>query len=423
MSIKISVAKNTFFQLIAKFGTSATTLLLTIIISRLLGTEIFADYTVVVTYVTLFFILADFGVNAIVVKDFSQRPSSVKDNYTKLISFRMFTGLLIMFVALTLLRFMPYEDNVKQAIIITVPILLFQSMYKAPSVIFQSFLKYKYFAISSVLGSLTVLLSVILLINLTNVDVIILSACLSFGYLITLIFGLFFTRKYISLSTKIFDLKYWKYIFLDALPLGIGLFFNTIMIQADRFLLSILVPPIYLAIYSIAYRIFEFVIVIPTYFMNSVYPILSSKILSDQAEYKRLVSKTIKYLFLGATLTTLLITPISKYIIGFIWPGELSLAYIPLNILVTGSVLFFISAPLSWIVLLEGKQRSLPYIYGIAMLINIMLNIIFIPKYNYVASSVITVITELMVLISLYLVLRSRLVEKKGNLAENDVIL
>lgn len=423
MSIKISVAKNTFFQLIAKFGTSATTLLLTIIISRLLGTEIFADYTVVVTYVTLFFILADFGVNAIVVKDFSQMPDSVKDNYIKLISFRMFTGLLIMFVALTLLRFMPYEDNVKQAIIITVPILLFQSMYKAPSVIFQSFLKYKYFAISSILGSLTVLLSIILLINLTNVDVIILSACLSFGYLITLIFGLFFTREYISLSTKLFDLKYWKYIFLDALPLGIGLFFNTIMIQADRFLLSILVPPIYLAIYSIAYRIFEFVIVIPTYFMNSVYPILSSKILSDQAEYKRLVSKTIKYLFLGATLTTLLITPISKYIIGFIWPGELSLAYIPLNILVTGSVLFFISAPLSWIVLLEGKQRSLPYIYGIAMLINIMLNIIFIPKYNYVASSVITVITELMVLISLYLVLRSRLVEKKGNLAENDVIL
>jgi O-antigen/teichoic acid export membrane protein len=44
------------------------------------------------------------------------------------------------------------------------------------------------------------------------------------------------------------------------------------------------------------------------------------------------------------------------------------------------------------------KQQTLTKIVAICMVVNIVLNLIFIPRYSYIAASIITVITEFLVL-------------------------
>ena len=79
---------------------------------------------------------------------------------------------------------------------------------------------------------------------------------------------------------------------------------------------------------------------------------------------------------------------------------------IAFNILVMGSFAFFVSAPISWIILIEQKQKTLPIIYGLALSFNVILNLIFIPKYDYIAAGAITVITECLVVLMLMFVVR-----------------
>ena len=89
-----------------------------------------------------------------------------------------------------------------------------------------------------------------------------------------------------------------------------------------------------------------------------------------------------------------------------IWGVEMIQSVVAFNILMSGLIFFFISSPLSWVLLVEGKHRVLPYIYGFGFTFNALLNLIVIPKFDYVGAGVVTVITEAVVVLLLLISIR-----------------
>ena len=113
--------------------------------------------------------------------------------------------------------------------------------------------------------------------------------------------------------------------------------------------------------------------------------------------------KTLTFIALILTAVALLT---SKFLIIAIWGTEMQKAFVPFNILMAGSLFFFLSSPLSWVLVVRNKQKYLPAVYGIALIFNVVFNIIFIPRYNYLASAAIIVLTEFLVLVALYFLVR-----------------
>ena len=72
-----------------------------------------------------------------------------------------------------------------------------------------------------------------------------------------------------------------------------------------------------------------------------------------------------------------------------------------LQILVSGLALYFMTAPLSWLIVTLNKQKYLPGIYVLSSIFNVTANVLFIPKYSFYASAVITHLSELIILILL----------------------
>ena len=72
-----------------------------------------------------------------------------------------------------------------------------------------------------------------------------------------------------------------------------------------------------------------------------------------------------------------------------------------MRILIIPIVIFYLTAPLSWLVVTLGYQKFLPWVYAVSATFNIIANFIFIPQYSFYAASVITVISELIVLVLL----------------------
>ena len=58
------VAKNTFYQLVARSATSFIGFLITLIIARHYGVLGYGDFTKITSYVALFYLVIDFGLNA-----------------------------------------------------------------------------------------------------------------------------------------------------------------------------------------------------------------------------------------------------------------------------------------------------------------------------------------------------------------------
>src|SRR5690606_37666628 len=91
-----------------------------------------------------------------------------------------------------------------------------------------------------------------------------------------------------------------------------------------------------------------------------------------------------------------------EWFIVLVWGTEMANASIALNILMAGAAIFFLTSPLSWALLIKGYEKSMLVVYVVGFLINLAANLLFIPKYDYVAAAVTTVTTEVFILGALY---------------------
>jgi O-antigen/teichoic acid export membrane protein len=68
-----------------------------------------------------------------------------------------------------------------------------------------------------------------------------------------------------------------------------------------------------------------------------------------------------------------------------------------------GLVLYYLSQPVAWLLVTLNQQNKLPVIYLIGAIFNVSANYILIPRYSFLASSVITHASEFLVLCMLVL--------------------
>ena len=173
------------------------------------------------------------------------------------------------------------------------------------------------------------------------------------------------------------------------------LFFNLIYFRIDTLLLTFWRPSSEIGAYGYAYKFFEFAIAIPTFAMNSAFPLLSKLDVNSPALRQAFIK-----LFAGLTIAAVLV-------VGIGWVGAPlivirpdfsdSVAYV--RTLLVGAPVFFLTSPLMWLFILLNKQRLLMVLYLLAMGLNIGANYLWIPIYGATASAIITGLTELFVLV------------------------
>ena len=401
MSITAKVFSNTFFQVAAKISSAGATVVISALITRILGAKTFGDYSIVTAYVTTFYMLADLGLNPIVVKDFSTDKVQAVKRFTSILGLRLIVGLLLTLVAVVVLDFFPYSQNIKNAIYISMPLVLFNSITRATSIIFQAFLKYSKHFIATFTGSMVGMILVAYFILSGDLTLTQLIALVVIGSAIAPALSVFLVREYISFGLRWFNKSYWLGVVVRAFPIGAGLALNLLMIQTDRLMLSVLKPSISVGIYSLAYRIFDLVLVLPTFFMNAMYPVLIKLKSDNPQKYSPAVFKSIGVLIASAVLITIVGLILSPIVIPLIWGREMVGSISAFNILILGAVFFFATAHLSWVIVIEGKQRYLPVVYGLGFIFNVVVNAIVIPQYDYIGAAWATVITEVLVLVGL----------------------
>jgi O-antigen/teichoic acid export membrane protein len=205
------------------------------------------------------------------------------------------------------------------------------------------------------------------------------------------------------------DTKIAKSILKGSLPLGLMFVFSQINFKADAVLISLLKLPASIglnniesvAIYSLPYKIFEVALVLPTFFMNATYPIFVKKFQEGQRELAVLFKKTLGYLLALGLIVSTTAYVASPLVVRLLGGQEFDRSVEILKILSVGLFIFFLTQPVSYLIVTLDKQRYLPIIYLVSAIFNVSANLIFIPKYSFYASAYITWISEGLILIVL----------------------
>ncbi|MEK9143706.1 MAG: flippase [Patescibacteria group bacterium] len=431
------VAWNTLSQLLGKVVGSGVMLLVSILIAREFGAPGYGDFTKITTFVAFFYLLVDFGLNAV----YLQR----KSDWATLLGMRVVGGAVLMFIAIAVLSFLPqgetqgYTGLVRLGIILFTPTILIQGLIVSANVIFQKRLRYDLATLALTIGNIV---AVVLVWGTvyglsSRVGVIGVTTSLLLGLCVTAIVSLFFVRQTEGPIRISFDRRVGKALFMAALPLGLTLLFNQVYFRIDSFVLALTRSTSEVGFYGLAYKMFELPIVIPTFFMNSVYPLLLAQQMTQDVgrrtyETKKLLNKSCIILCLTSFVLSLAVwfaAPLLMYIRPEFAPS------IPLlRILTLGLPFFFLSSLVMWALIALGKQITLAVIYGALMALTIVSDVLVIPRYGAIGAAWITVGSEGLVLLlsSLYLrtalrysteVTKESTNDKSTNMQMNDEML
>ncbi len=410
MSNKKIIALNTASQFIGKGVSGIITFVISIILAKALGVDGYGNFTKITTYVAFFYLFCDFGLNVAYLQLSAEHASPGLRH--SLFTLRTLMGLILMFLTMSLLIVLPgsmtqgYSLVVKMGIILFIPSILCQSLITTTNVFFQERLKYELATYALIAGSLLTLLLVYissLFFSSTQFLFAFVTANL-LGIATTAFVALVLVKKTIGTVKLLWKTTEMRQLFFTALPLGITLIFNVIYFHADSFILTITRSTTEVGIYGLAYKFFEFTLVLPTFFMNAALPLLFQAYSQKNAHvFHARIAKSL-WLLSFSSIVIASLGWIAAPLLQYIRP-EFTQSTIPLKILLLGLPFFYVSNITMWILVIKKLRVQLLSIYGISMIANVILNVYFIPTYGYIAAAWITVISEFCIVISSYIII------------------
>lgn len=283
------IAKNTSYQILARGIASFIGFLITLVIARKFGVLGYGDFTKITSYVALFYLVIDFGLNAFFLQYENAR-------FKNLFYLRMLISIGIFLLLNALAFFLPYNAVLgtgfsgaeRFGIFIFSFGIFAQSIILSTSAIFQKAVNYYFYMVGTIIGSIVNLI-VVLIFAFLNLSIM----YILFGFVVSSFVGalalLFFAKE--KISPPSIDKEFAVKIMLASWPLGLMLIFNLVYFRVDIFLLSILKTTQDVGIYGLSYKFFDFLIALPLFLSNAVYPFL----IKAKADKKLFFNLTGKY--------------------------------------------------------------------------------------------------------------------------------
>ena len=405
MVIARKIAYNVLVSSFSKVISTVLALVSIGLITRYLGKEGFGNYATVLAFLSFFSAIADLGLYSTVTREISREEADEKKIMGNIFALRLAVSFGVMILAPVFVFLFPYPREVKQAIMIIAVSFLFSSSYQVLNGIFQKNLAMDRVAISELIGKIIQVVFVFYAIE-NNLGFLWIIASLLFNMIAGFFLVYFFSKKYISFSLK-FDLVYWKKFIKESYPLGIAAIISFIYFKIDTILLSILKTGAEVGIYNVAYKVIENITFFPAMIVGLVFPIISKNIFSNKERFWDISNKTFKVFWLFVVPLIIGIMFFSDEIVKLVGGKDFLDSSIVLKILVFSLGCIFFSNLFNVVLISGNKQKKLMSIMIIAAIFNVVANLIFIPFFSYMASALISVITEFFVVATtLYIMIK-----------------
>ncbi|MFA5532098.1 MAG: flippase [Candidatus Shapirobacteria bacterium] len=382
---------NTLVQVGGKVVTVLLSLVTTGILTRRLGVSVYGNYMLIVSIFLLFDSLADFGTKVIGVREASRESGEERKNiYIQVAWVRLIASLLAFLGGLGLIIFWSGLRTVQWEALIALSMISFTAMAGSLEIIFQTEMRMDLKVWMDILFPLTFVIMLLIwpgTINLIWVFGVYLGArILSLGL------GWNLIKKIIGkIKFKKWDKAFLKSFIKEAWPMGIYMIlFSGYDRAVDSILIKQFIGSEKLAFYGLAYKIYGNLIQPAYFFVNSIFPMMSIK----ETNKKSLFWKSTGLMLLGILVVAPTIYFLSPWIIRILAGNEFGESVLILRILLVAMVFAYISHLVGFTVIARGGQKQILIIGLVSLTVNIVGNLIAIPRFGIVGAAWVTVATE-----------------------------
>ncbi len=362
--------------------------------ARYLGPEGYGIISLALAFTAIFSVLTDLGLSQLTVREVARNRSLAEKYFGNIFIAKLFLAVAafgIVTVVINLIGYPPTTAKVVYIIFLSIIIGALNGLFTST---FQAFEKMEYQSISSILNSIAMLVAALFAIA-HKFDVI------GFAYIYIICNLLVLACNYIISLHMNFrpqigvNWAFLKSALKEALPFGLTGLLGMIYTYEASVILSFFQGSEVLGWYNAANRLVLMLLFLPNIINAVIYPVMSRFYVSSYDSLSFIFSRYFKYMQILAFPIGIGTTLIADRIILTIFGTGFANSIIALKILIWTLVFTFSGAAFVNLLQSTNHQAVITKMSAICVVVNLLTNLLLIPKFSYVGSSAATLITEI----------------------------
>ena len=404
------IARNTIYLTIATVGQKALAFLYFILIARLAGVEGTGKYFFVVSFTTIFSIFVDLGLSSVLIRETAKKREMAGKYLGNILGAKVVLGVLTYIAVIVAINVMGYPPATKFMVYLSGLVMLLDSFNVTFYAVFRGQQNLRY-------ESMGVVISEALIIVFGGISLIF-HAPLYFLLLALMsgsIFNFFFSSILLWKKTEVrpclcFDKTLLISLFKIAYPFALAGIFVKVYSYLDSVLLSKMVGDAAVGFWSVAYKLtyaFQF---IPMAFAAAAFPAMSAYFVSDKIMLRKTFERVLFYLAILAVPIAFGIFSLAEPLILKLYGTSYAASVLPLQVAIFTVIFIFLNYPVGSLLNATDRQMTNTAIMGVCMGLNVVLNVILIPRYSFLGAAISAVISHAL-LFTIGLIFAGRIVD------------
>ena len=372
-------------------------------LARGLGVEDLGKYAFAFSFTTLFSVFVDVGMSSILTREIAKDRSRAKEILYNVLGMKLVLGFFVYLLIILLVNVLDYGSTTKILVYITGLIMLLDNFASSFWATLRGNQNLKYESLGIILFEVIVVtVGLTLLFSGLGVVWVILSTLV--GSTCFFFFSFYQMKKRLALKVKvIWNSKVLKMLLKISWPFALMGIFARLNTQIDTVFLSKIgcvgdVCNSNVGIYAIATKIALAIHFIPLAFTAALFPAFSEYFIHNKEKLARTFEKSMRYMMVIGVPLSLGIYSLAPDFVPGIFGSIYTEAVLPLQILILGLVFMFLTFPVGSLLNAASQQLRNAVHVGIAVVVNVGLNLILIPKMIFVGAAIASFASSLVIL-------------------------
>lgn len=376
-----SIAKNTAFMTAASIFQKLISFVYFTFIARSIGVEGTGKYFLAMSFTTIFVVFVDLGLTNVLVREAAKVRENIQKYVSTILSVKLLFGI-CSYIAVFILSYFLYrgDSELQQMIWLSGITMLFDSFNLTVYGVLRALgdLRFESASITAAQFLSLILGSIFLWMHLPLIFLILaflIPSAFNALYSSSIVYHRFGVKPIPKFDREVF-LTFWRI----AVPFALAAVFARVYSYIDSILLKQMLGNEAVGWYSTPYKItfaFQF---IPMALVAALYPRMSEYFVKEKEKLAVVLHDSIKYLLVIAVPIAVGICVLAREIIVMLYGTSFLPSVMPLQILILSLIFSFIGFPIGALLNACNKQTVQTAIVGSIMLLNIIMNLILIPR-------------------------------------------
>lgn len=397
--------KNTLYIFAGRVSNAVFLFLLTLVISRQLGPELFGVFSFLTTVVVSASCFSNLGLDTWMVREVTKNPPRAQSYLSNILGLKIGTSLVTIFFVLLIFYATDLSDTTLHLLSLFSISILFNTLSQT---LWHYGNCFKEFIYHSVLWAssnvMKAVLGIVLVLLYHDLEFLVWGVVVAEA--LSLVLSFFVIRRRFGAFVPTFHFQVWREFLVRSAPIALGMIFSVLYFRLDIVMLQLMTGERIVGFYSAAYKLFEVVVILPHSCMLVLFPTMVEEYHANRSKFKASYARSLWVYGIGGGGIALLLWSFSHEIILMIYGDKFNPSGEVLGVLAIAVFLFFINFLLSNVLITSGREKVNTWNLLAATVLNIALNMIWIPQYGMMGAAWATVLCEVVLVIALSLEVR-----------------